>query len=159
ESLLEHLAAGTLPADLNLSETERQLMARLQQPQPKRAAELRQLYAQTGQLAPEAPWNKLELLVCWKSSGAGSLLPELQRYFPTVTVRDAVYSATEGWCNVPYTDKVIGGPLAIHAHFYEFIEAGSEGPVKLVQDLQAGKQYRILYTTSGGMYRYDIGDI
>lgn len=162
EKLIKHLHDGTLPADIVLTESERKLITSLQKPHPKRARELSALLERTGKLDPKAIWPLLDLMVCWKSSTAGSLLPELESRFPGVTVRDAIYSATEGWCNVPYSDKVLGGPLAVHAHFYEFIDAEDErpdAPVKLVQDLQPGRQYRILYTTSGGMYRYDIGDI
>lgn len=160
--LLHHLSAGSLPDWLVLADWERELVTGLQKPQPERAKALQALLAREGKLNPSSVWPGLDLMVCWKSSTAGSLIPELQRRFAGITVRDAIYSATEGWCNVPYTDKVIGGPLAVHAHFYEFIAAEDDGPepvIHLAQDLVAGKQYRILYTTSGGMYRYDIGDI
>lgn len=157
--LLDHLEKGTLPDSLVLTASERELVLGLHKAAPARARELRQLLERESWLNPQKVWQKLELLVCWKSSTAGSLLPELEKAFPGLTVRDAVYSATEGWCNVPYTDKLIGGPLAVHAHFYEFIEAEKAGPVLLAHQLEVGKQYRILYTTSGGMYRYDIGDI
>ena len=162
ESLLRHLHDGTLPDELVLTEAERSLIRSLHRPQPERARELGKLRERRGGLDPRAIWPLLDLLVCWKSSTAGSLIPELQSQFPGVPVRDAIYSATEGWCNVPISDKLIGGPLAVHAHFYEFIEAGpqaAEAPVRLAHELETGKQYRIIYTTSGGMYRYDIGDV
>lgn len=161
EKLLHHLAEGSLPQDLVLKPEERALIQSLHKANPRRAQELRQLLKH-GPLDPKAIWPRLSLLVCWKSSTAGSLIPALESYFPGIPVRDAIYSATEGWCNVPYNTQLLGGPLAVHAHFYEFIEEGPDGPlneVKLAHELEDGKQYRILYTTSGGMYRYDIGDI
>ncbi|HEY9841703.1 MAG TPA: GH3 auxin-responsive promoter family protein, partial [Candidatus Obscuribacterales bacterium] len=104
----------------------------------------------------------LELLVCWKSSHAGSLIPQLQQLTKNkIPIRDAIYSATEGWCNVPLSDTELGGPLALQAHFYEFVPEQAEGhePLLLAHQLEAGQRYRILYTTSSGIYRYDIGDI
>ncbi len=159
ERLIQHLHDGTLPADLVLSRTERELMGCLHRAHPARARQLSALLEREGWLNPRALWPKLDLIVCWKSSGAGSLIPELTRAFPDVPIRDAIYSASEGWCNVPNSDQQLGGPLAVHAHFYEFIDAAEPGPVLLAHQLQPGRQYRIIYTTSGGMYRYDIGDI
>ena len=102
--------------------------------------------------------------MCWKTSTAGSLIPRLEEAYPQVQIRDAIYSASEGWCNVPYTDKNVGGPLAVNAHFYEFIEVDENKPdtepeVKLAHELEVGKDYRILITNSAGMYRYDLGDV
>ena len=159
ERLLKHLADGSLPEDLVLSSEERTLIECLHQAQPERARQLDKLLERDGALSAPKIWPDLDLLVCWKSSTAGSLIPELEKHIPGITIRDAVYSATEGWCNVPYTDACIGGPLAVQAHFYEFIEVGGDESVKEVHELEAGKQYRIIYTTSGGMYRYDIGDV
>lgn len=162
EALLKHLHDGSLPSDLSLKPEERKLIQSLHRAHPERARELGKVLEKSGQLSPKQVWPNLEVLVCWKSSTAGSLIPELERAYPGVTTRDAIYSATEGWCNVPYTDACLGGPLAIQAHFYEFIEAGKDentAPVLQVHELEADKQYQILYTTSGGMYRYKIGDI
>jgi len=62
---------------------------------------------------------------------------------------------------VPLSDQILGGPLALQAHFYEFVPENSENhsPILLAHQLQIGQRYRILYTTSSGIYRYDIGDI
>ncbi len=159
ERLLHHLEKGTLPEDIQLSSAERALIESRLKPRPERARELRQLYVNQ-QLEPVHIWPELSLMICWKSSSAGSLVPTLERYFPNIPIQDAIYSATEGWCNVPYTRKHVGGPLAIHAHFYEFIDIHDAAErVKQVHELEPGKQYRIIYTTNGGMYRYDIGDI
>lgn len=165
--LIEALRSGNLPAWLRLNDSEKQLMQRLHQANPHRAAQLQALLDTQGALNTSQAWPELELLVCWKSSTAGSQLPLLQAAYPEVTIRDAIYSASEGWCNVPYTDQTLGGPLAIRAHFYEFIEwqteasdsTNEQATVKLAHELDVGKNYRILLTTSGGLYRYDLGDI
>ncbi|MGE3725551.1 MAG: GH3 auxin-responsive promoter family protein [Candidatus Sericytochromatia bacterium] len=160
--LLAHdLEMGTLHPDLVLSAEERALITRLHKANPATAKRLRQLLAQA-QTDPKSLWPGLELLVCWKSSHAGGLIPALEKITQKkVPIRDAIYSATEGWCNVPLSDATLGGPLALQAHFYEFIPENAQGhsPILLAHELQQGERYRILYTTSSGIYRYDIGDI
>ncbi len=166
--LIKSLDTGQLPDWLQLSDSESQLMQSLHQAHPKRAEKLQALLTEHGSLETGTVWPDLELLVCWKSSTAGSQVPLLAQAYPGVQIRDAIYSASEGWCNVPYTDQAIGGPLAIRAHFYEFIEMKSEPDdpesanppqLKLAHELEVGKDYRILITSSGGLYRYDLGDI
>lgn len=161
-ALLAHdLEMGTLHPDLVLTAEERALVNRLHKANPATAKHLRQLLA-SGQTDPKAIWPGLELMVCWKSSHAGGLIPALEKLTQKkVPIRDAIYSATEGWCNVPLSDTTLGGPLALQAHFYEFIPENAQGqsPILLAHELKQGERYRILYTTSSGIYRYDIGDI
>jgi hypothetical protein len=53
--------------------------------------------------------------------------------------------------------------LAIRSHFFEFIEEStieSANPkVYVADELETGRSYYILFTTSGGLYRYNINDI
>lgn len=160
ENLLKDLHDGTLNNHLNLTDEERELVKKLHKPNPNLANKLEKIYKLEGQLYPTDVWENLDLIMCWKGSSAGVFINDLNKYFKGISIRDAIYSATEGWCNIPYSDDVLGGPLAISAHFYEFIEENDEtNKILLTHELEVGKKYRILYTTSGGMYRYDIGDI
>lgn len=161
ERLIQDIDSGTLHPDLLLSPAERAIVEKMHRPRPQVAAALRRCLA-AGDTDAKSLWPALELMVCWKSSHAGSLIPQLRQLTrDKLPIRDAIYSATEGWCNVPMSDTELGGPLALQAHFYEFVPETSEHnlPILLAQDLQAGQRYRILYTTSSGIYRYDIGDI
>ncbi len=53
--------------------------------------------------------------------------------------------------------------LAIRSHFFEFVEVddweSGEKKALLCHELEVGRQYYILFTTSGGLYRYHINDI
>jgi hypothetical protein len=56
-----------------------------------------------------------------------------------------------------------GGALAITSHFLEFLpveayEQGDESTL-LAEQLEVGKDYYIVITSSAGMYRYVLGDI
>lgn len=160
ENLIKDLHDGTLNQSLNLTNEERELVKNLHKANPILAKNLESIYKSKGKLYPTDVWKNLDLIMCWKGSSAGVFINDLEKYFKGISIRDAIYSATEGWCNIPYSDNVLGGPLAITAHFYEFIEENDDtNKILLTHELEIGKKYRILYTTSGGMYRYDIGDI
>ncbi|MDP6946113.1 MAG: GH3 auxin-responsive promoter family protein, partial [Myxococcota bacterium] len=49
---------------------------------------------------------------------------------------------------------------AVASHFLEFqdVEVAAGRP-KLVHEVQEGARYRPILTTSGGLYRYRLGDI
>lgn len=107
---------------------------------------------------------KLRLVYCWVTSTAALYLPELQRRLgPQVAVRDAIYSACEGWCSIPIGDSDPGGALAIDSHFFEFIEeselASPRPATRFAWELEDGLRYAILMTTGAGLYRYRVGDI
>jgi hypothetical protein len=58
--------------------------------------------------------------------------------------------------------RAAGNCLAITSHFFEFAESDSEGgqsTLKLAHELEIRRRYSILLTTSGGFYRYRIGDV
>jgi len=47
-------------------------------------------------------------------------------------------------------------PLAIRSHFFEFLD--DNGQLHLAHELVAGGEYQVVVTTSGGLYRYRLGD-
>src|SRR5262249_31800585 len=53
--------------------------------------------------------------------------------------------------------------LAITSHFFEFVEEDdikrSNPTVLTASQLETGKNYFILFTTSAGLYRYNINDV
>src|SRR5438105_15311815 len=51
-------------------------------------------------------WPSLRLVYCWTGATAGLFVPELKRRLgPRVAVRDAIYSACEGWCSIPMGEE------------------------------------------------------
>lgn len=164
EFLADHLARGALPADLVLTPTQRVFFeARL----PANAAVARRLRAAArgprGSLVSTA-WPGLRLVYCWNTATAGLFIPELkERLGPEVAVRDAIFSACEGWCTIPMGDEETGGPLAVDVHHFEFIPeadylAGRRETLP-VEALRDGERYFLVVTQSGGLYRYDLGDL
>ncbi|MBL4849499.1 MAG: GH3 auxin-responsive promoter family protein [Planctomycetes bacterium] len=161
DELAHHLERGTLPDDLVLSNEERALFRSLVKKRPDRAAGLRA--GIKGDLVPNA-FPELAAAVCWTSATAKLYVPELQRWLGgRAIVRDAVYSAAEGWMNVPLGGAEPGGPVCVTGHYLEFIpeaELESASPTTLgAHQVEVGQRYGVLLTTSGGSYRYSLGDV
>lgn len=165
EALVRDLRRGTLRDDLSLSPGERATFARLARIDTKTADRIAQsCRANDGKLIGSAIFPSLRLLYCWTSASAGHYVDQARAALPPgVAVADGVYAANEGWCNIPLADGELGGPVSIHGHFYEFVEesAWDRGVREGVgtEELETGKSYRILLTTSAGVFRYDVGDI
>ena len=64
---------------------------------------------------------------------------------------------------IPLRENCSDGVLDITTHFFEFIpveEYETESPTVLeAHELEPGRSYYILLTTSSGLYRYDICDV
>ncbi len=155
--LARDLARGTLDGATGLTPEQRAFFRR--EPRPDLAKRLEQAARAPVEEKARLTWPDLGLVYCWCTATAGSYVPELQRRLgPAVAVRDAIYAATEAWCNIPLGDADTGGPLAITSAYYEFIPEEGGEPVPQ-EGLVDGRRYLIVVTTGAGLYRYVIGDI
>ena len=118
--------------------------------QPRRAAELRH----AGPANHEAIWPHLRVVSCWGDAQAAPPARDLQRRLPGVVVQSKGLLATEAFISIPYRGL---HPVAIRSHFYEF--ANARGDVRLAHELQHGESYRVIVTTGGGLWRYQLGDL
>ena len=109
-----------------------------------------------GRTLGEAIWRKLRVISCWSDAGAREAASRLQAAFPSAIIQPKGLIATEGMMSLPW--RAEGAALALRSHFFEFLEAGSDHP-KLAHELETGRIYSIIMTTSGGLYRYRIGDL
>jgi len=164
EPLLAELAQGTLAARPGLAESLRQALLPLLRPRPRRARQLLELLRREGRLAPPQVWPRLASLNCWRCGGADFYEPALRGWFGEVPIRDPGFSASEGFVAIPWTHRHPAGVLNVPGHFFEFLPA--EAPVGercrrplLAHELAPGMVVRPLLTTSGGLYRYDLGDV
>ena len=133
----------------------------------KRAGELQRIFDEyhgaeftcrdgCGRTLGEAVWPKLRVISCWSDAGAREAALRLKAAFPSVAIQPKGLIATEGMMSLPW--RAEGAALAIRSHFFEFLEVGSDHP-KLAHELETGRTYSIILTTSGGLYRYRIGDL
>jgi hypothetical protein len=165
EELIRGIHDGTLGLpDPHVIPHHDALQARLA-PDPARAQELERLRGETGGLAPARAWHgRLELVGCWLGGSAGLQLPRLRELFGRdVALRDLGYLASEGRMSLPLEDGTASGILAVDQGYYEFIEVDAQGeprgPAVGCGEVEEGREYSILLTTYGGLYRYDINDI
>ncbi len=136
----------------------------------RRLAELKVIYdswkTDPGGLLFNKIWPHLRVISCWASANATHCIQELSRMFPNVAIEPKGLMATEGIVSLPlfenYGDSRF---LAITSHFYEFLEMDTNESfcvnsyARLACELEVGKKYMVLLTTSGGLYRYNLQDI
>lgn len=105
-------------------------------------------------------WPKLSLISCWTEGNASVYIKEIKKIFPGVEIQGKGLIATEGFISFPVTG-IKGHILSIGSHFFEFSEytGVSNNETKLAYELEIGKEYQVIITTSGGLYRYKLGDI
>ena len=163
QSLIRDIHEGTLSDSLDVPQAFRQKIARsIQVKRPERVRMLEQIVEQTGTLYPKDYWP-LSLVACWLGGTVGYQSRELPRYYGNVPTRDLGLVSNEGRHTVPLRDGTPEGVLAVDGSYYEFVaadERGSSQPRVLeCHELEVGRDYYIIMTTSGGLYRYDIGDL
>ena len=96
----------------------------------------------------------LEFISCWADGNSAQYAARLQKAFPGVYIQPKGLLATEGVMTIPIEGL---GKRLTDSHFFEFIDGN--GDIRLVNQLDAGREYEIVLTTSGGLYRYRIGDV
>jgi hypothetical protein len=164
EALLRDLRDGTLSRHVDIPADVRAALAgRTRKKHPERVRELEEIVRKTGTLYPRDYWPKDCLIGNWTGGSVGAYLRHYPRYFGDTPVRDIGLMASEGRMTIPIADGTASGLLDITTHFYEFIpeeEADKPNPIVLAaHELQEGRTYFILLTTSFGLYRYHIHDL
>lgn len=106
---------------------------------------------------PGELWD-LEVINCWKGGPAQFFLPRLREALGArVPIREVGVTASEGYFAIPMSDGDEGGAAWLGGHLMEFIDAA--GDPKWAWELQAGQRYRLVVSTTAGLYRYDMNDI
>jgi hypothetical protein len=162
--LLEDVEKGGISARFDVGDEVRAHVAAKYPGNPARARELRALLqASEPALAAHRVWPALDLVVSWRSPMQRPYLKLLEPYLGTVAQRDYILMASEGVVAIPHEDQSSGGILATPIHFYEFIpedQADRPNPdVLLAGELEVGKSYVVLLSTTAGLYRYNIADV
>jgi len=97
----------------------------------------------------------LEMVSCWDQGQASVWIPQLKTIIGAVPFQGKGLLATEGVTTIPIGRHHL---LAYQSHFYEFRDVAS-GEILLSHQLQRTKQYEVLLTTQGGLFRYATKDI
>jgi hypothetical protein len=161
EQLAEDIEKGTVNPDY--LEGAPDALKRPLPANPARARELRSLIRSTGKLVPCEAWPHLRLLSCWKGGTMPLYLRRLPEAYGDVPVRDLGYMASEGRGATPLVNSGAAGVMNVTSHFFEFLpeeQRDDANPEFLTADqLVSNREYYIYFTTSAGLYRYDINDV
>jgi hypothetical protein len=160
EKIIRDIAVGEISGNMRIEENIRNTLISKTRPAPERASKLQKILKENGKLTPELIWPRLALIECWQGGPVRIYLKELSKYFGSTPLRDFGYLSTEARCSIPMEDNETGGVLAIDSNFYEFFPVGKNMEDTLLADeLKKGEKYRVIVTTPGGLYRYDMNDI
>jgi GH3 auxin-responsive promoter. len=158
--LIKDIRDGTTTPPVELDQKTLSAIKHLTRPDKQLADQLEKLLRRD-QFTPEHIFPTLQVVSCWTKAAASFYLADFPKFFGDTPICDITYGASEG------RGTVFLGPdkqmLAISSHFYEFIpeaEIESEKPTVLLADqLTVGENYFILFTTSAGLYRYNLNDV
>lgn len=164
EALIERIAKGHPEAGKNDTSSAMKALAAAFRPNPGRARELREILKTDGSLSPAAVWPDIQVLLTWQGGASSFYLPHVAALWGNTAQRCLGLRASEGTFSIPLRDHDASGVLAVGGHIMEFVpeEEGEPGPqtqTLLAGQLEEGRLYRLIVTTSGGFYRYDMGDL
>ncbi|MET7550935.1 GH3 auxin-responsive promoter family protein [Streptomyces sp. NPDC005500] len=133
-------------------------------PNPVRARELETMADYFGRPTPAMIWPRMQLLYCWTSGVASLYLPRLKELYGSgVTILPTPVVASEGPVGVPIDRHPTAGPLSVSTCLYEFVEAEqdlrADSPTLLFDELTDGRDYHVVFSHVGGLYRYVLGDL
>lgn len=164
ETLIRDIHDGTLAARFEVPNHVRAAAINELPPNPERARALSKAKEGTGRLRPIDYWPDLRVIGCWLGGSMGHFAPSLRDWCgESFRFRDIGYMASEGFFTIPLGSDTPDGVLALHSAFFEFVPEEDfgrpEAPVLLAHELEAGSNYHVVITTTGGLYRYAINDV
>ncbi|MFQ5705424.1 MAG: GH3 auxin-responsive promoter family protein [Gemmatimonadales bacterium] len=159
--LLDGLSTGKLSYPAATGPRE-DVLATFLHAHPERAAKIERALGAAGKVELSTIWPELDLAICWQSNLVEPYLKLVREYLSGVSFRDYITQSSECIMAIPTRDGASGGLLAYTCHFFEFIPASeidnTTPDTLLAGELEVGGVYEIVCTTSGGLYRYRMGD-
>ncbi|MFT7520629.1 MAG: hypothetical protein ACI9MC_002779 [Kiritimatiellia bacterium] len=108
---------------------------------------------------PAAFWPNLVEIQCWKGGAAPFFISRLAAAVGRVLpVREVGISASEGHIAVPLHASWWGGVAHCGGHLLEFVPVDG-GDALGPAELEGGRRYRVVLSTTAGLYRYDLNDV
>lgn len=131
---------------------------------PRRAKEIESLAEYFGGLLPLHVWPRMQLIFCWNTGLSSLYLPRVQESFgPQVQILPAPVAASEGAVGLAIDRHPTAGPLVVSCTVLEFLDAQQElrADSQMVgfEALEEGREYHVVLTQAGGLYRYSLGDV
>ncbi len=155
DALIQDIKRGTLTLPDLVEEKGIEQLIRQLKPDTKRAEALSKLSPhQYGQI-----WTRLQLISCWTDGHSALYAKQLKERMNGIPIVGKGLIATEGFVSFPL-ERQREPVLSILSHFYEFVDMEENSDrTRLANELEIGKQYSVILTTSGGLYRYRLQDL
>jgi sterol desaturase/sphingolipid hydroxylase (fatty acid hydroxylase superfamily) len=163
ETLLVDLELGTFSRTAELPEALQKAIAGRLGCEPRRLAELRRVL-----LRPDVSladlWPDLHLVTTWTGGNCGVALGRVRKLLPDrARVVELGYLASEFRGSITVDPERNLGLPTLRENFFEFVEKDqweyAEKRFLTLDQLEPGREYYVLVTTSAGLYRYFINDI
>ena len=159
EHLLLDIEQGTIDYAGEIEDSIKEQLQPLLTPNPERAQALRKALEEGKPFTPATYWPDLMLGLFWLSASVGRFVNDVRPLLPATTrFMDVGYGASEAKFNLPMVPEDPAGALSIATTFFEFLPTEGGAPL-LAHELKEGKQYELVITTWGGLYRYNMQDI
>lgn len=123
---------------------------------PERSRSLKKIFAEPNRNLWPRIWKNLKVISCWKDGASAFFADRLQDSFPGVVLQGKGLISTEAFVSLPFT-RAGGAVPAYTSHFLEFVPVDG-GCSRLIDEIKPGEKYRVVVTTGGGLYRYDMKD-
>ncbi|MDR0557082.1 MAG: GH3 auxin-responsive promoter family protein [Treponema sp.] len=155
---------GTLSRRFFIPDRIRTAITAHLKPNPKRAAELRQLKVRFGTVLPKHYWPHMQVVNVWMCGNTSIYLEKVRDSFPSNTVfHEFGYFATECKAGLVLKSNTLDTVPLGHKIYFEFIhESELDNPApKTYQmwEVKKGERYCPVVTTSAGLYRYNMTDL
>ncbi len=163
EMLVKDIENGTIDESVDLPDDVRESLMSKIKPNPKRAAELREAFSK-GFDTPWAKrvWKKLQYMY---SAGGANFSPYTERLRnhilgPEVKIFYLGISASEGFFSTLWNPEDPASLVTPDGCFMEFLDVDDENAKCITMDkLEVGKNYELIITNFGGLYRYNMHDV
>lgn len=163
QMLARDVERGSLSVDARLPEGLLDRMWPRLAPDPATARRIRGVLESGRPLTPRDLWPRLEVVAVWLGGAAGFFVPRVRELYGPRAFRDLGFSASEGFFAVPLADGTPVGAPALSRVFMEFIPEdrndSADPPTLLAHEVEPGQRYFLVVTTTGGLYRYRMGDL
>jgi len=158
---IEH---GTVGRKFDIPDEIRSVMEAYTKPNPRRAAELRELKKIHGTVLPKHYWPNLQIVNTWFCGNTKIYLEKVKDSFPPdCAFVELGYLSSECKAGVPLEGGVESSVVFGNKFYFEFIhESELDNPnpkIYQLYDLKKGERYNVLITTISGLHRYNMTDL
>jgi hypothetical protein len=158
---IEH---GTLSKKFDIPDKIRADLLSYAKPDPRRAAELRNLKKQYSTVLPKHYWPHMQVVNTWFCGNTKIYYEKIKDSFPPGCVfHEFSYVASECKAGLVLKSNTPETTVFAHKSYFEFIhESDMENPnpkICQVYELIKGQRYCMMVTTCAGLYRYNMNDL